>query len=207
MGSKAAFRDPSIDLDVSSKALKDEGFCEVASALVEALSYNGIQGRCTRLEELCLSENELCLQSLQILTPIIRLACHDLRDLDLAGNRIQISTEEDVAIWENFLGALEESSTLRRIDLSGNPLGPRGFETLLRVYARERPVDLLQQSELQPDESYSLSADEDLSPTTRTLVSEPDKDGHVLDNNLSDEKRAGSRFSLLLFAVFLGELT
>ncbi len=144
--------------------------------MVEALKYHGTQGRCTRLEELCLKDNELSLPSLQALTPIIKLACHDLKDLDLSGNLIHIHTHDEVAIWEEFLTSFEECCTLRRIDLSRNALGPRAFEALLRVYAKERPVDLILPPELQrrQDELHSPSPDHiDLRLRKMSLISEP----------------------------------
>lgn len=121
-----------------------------------SLDYDGTQGRCTRLEELCLRGNGLGISSLRALTPIIRLACNDFRDLDLSGNDFSVNTEDDVAIWEGFLKSFEECWTLRRIDLSGNALGPRAFEVLIRVYARADAVDLLiPHSEITEDEAYN----------------------------------------------------
>lgn len=81
--------------------MTDAGFFEVASALVEALAYDGVHGRCARLEELCLKDNQLTIASLQAMTPIIQLACSDLRDLDLSGScppspRIPISYSTEV---------------------------------------------------------------------------------------------------------------
>ena len=131
-----------IDLDLSGKWLTDEGFSEVTSALIEALKYRGSQGPCTRLEELSLKESGINPVSLQALTPVVRLACHDLRDLDLSGNQIRIETENDVAIWEKFLASFAPCCVMRRFDLSGNILGPKGYEVLLRVYAKESPLDL-----------------------------------------------------------------
>lgn len=110
--------------------------------MVEALAYDGAQGKCARLEELCLKDNQLTVASLQALTPLVELASNDIRDLDLSSNNITINTEDEVVIWESFLVSFERCCTLRRIDWSGNALGPRAFEVLLRVYAKERPVDL-----------------------------------------------------------------
>ena len=126
----------------------DEGLVEVASALKEALTYHGTQGRCTRLEELCLKDNNLGLRSLRLLTPMIRLACRDLRDLDLSYNRIHIDTKEEVASWEDFLSSVDQCCLLRRLDLSGNDLGHRAFEVLLRVYSRNAPLDIMIPSSL-----------------------------------------------------------
>lgn len=143
-GSKAALRDPVVDLDASGKNLADENaIFEVGTALVESLNYSGDQGRVVRLEELCLKGCGLTIVSLQALTPVILLAANGLRDLDLSGNGITINTEDDIAIWEDFLTAFEDCCVLRRLDFSGNALGVRAFEVLTRVYAKENPVDLL----------------------------------------------------------------
>lgn len=122
--------------------MTDEGFAEVALALVESLKYDGDQGRVVRLEELCLTNNRLSATSLQALSPIIRLASNDLRDLDLSENNITIDTEAEVTLWENFLTSFKQCCSLRRIDLSRNALGPRAFEVLTRVYAKQDAVDL-----------------------------------------------------------------
>lgn len=132
-----------IELDVSGKDLTDEGFFEVAPALVEAISYDGDQGRVARLEELCLRSNRLTIASLQALTPVIEVSCSDLRDLDLSENQIAISSDADVAIWEDFLTSFRKCCVLRRIDLSGNALGERAFEVMVRVYAKEEPLDFV----------------------------------------------------------------
>lgn len=143
IGSKAAFRDPVVELDVSGRALTSEGLCEVASALITSIDYEADEnGRIVRLEELCLRESQLNTQSLLYLAQIISMVAEDLRDLDLSENFITITTDEHVAAWEVFLSSFSKCCVLRRIDLSGNALGPRAFEVLARVYAKESPVDL-----------------------------------------------------------------
>ena len=67
---------------------------------------------------------------------------NDLKDLDLSRNEIRVDTDSDALAWERFLSAFENCTTLRRLDLSGNPLGPRGLEIFMRAYARAEPVDL-----------------------------------------------------------------
>ncbi|KAL6717496.1 hypothetical protein ACLMJK_005411 [Lecanora helva] len=195
-GSKAALRDPVIDLDLSGKHLTDGGFLDIASALVEALAYGDDQGRYTRLEELSLKENDLSLVSLESLIPIVTLACHDLRDLDLSGNLIQINSAREVAIWENFLTSLEQCCTLRRLDLSGNLLGHRGFEVLLRVYAKEKPVDLRLPFDLEQWQGYPHSGAPDyIIPGMRkmSLVSESDEYSGGVSSEPGVSKRKGSR--------------
>lgn len=142
-----------VELDASGKNLNDEGaIFEVATALVESLSYDDAeQGRVVRLEELRLRDCGLNVVSLLAFKPVIVLAANDLRDLDLSGNAITIDTEEALGIWEDFLTSFKDCYVLRRLDLSGNALGPRGFEALLRVYAQEDVVDLVLPLELEED--------------------------------------------------------
>ena len=186
-------------MDVSGKTLTDAGFTEIASALSEALSYDGDQGRSTRLEELCLKDNDLGTMSLQALTPIIRLATHDLRDLDLSGNCIQISTSDEVAVWEQFLTSFEDCCMLRRLDFSGNPLGPRGFEVLLRVYAKEWPVDVVLPSGFEQWHDHSEGGSTDhsgLSLRKMSLASEPEELSGGMSGDPTPSKRKGSKHGL-----------
>lgn len=200
-GSKAAFRDPAVELDISSKGLKDEGFFEVASALVESLSYDGIQGRCVRLEELCIKENQLTAASLHALAPIIRLASNNLRDLDLSGNAISISTEDEVALWEEFLTSFEQCCTLRRIDLSGNALGPRAFEVLVRVYAKEGPLDIILPPDLEQEQDEMQSL-----PTNKiwkmSIISDPEEYGIDGNDHSTPQKSKSSRRGWFAFEYF-----
>ena len=156
-----------IELDVSGKDLTNEGFSEVASALVEAISYDGDQGRVARLEELCLRSNRLTIASLQALTPVIGVSCSDLRDLDLSENQIAISSDADVAIWEDFLASFRNCCVLRRIDLSGNALGDRAFEVMVRVYAKEEPLNLVIPSHLEEAHHEEQSSTTEIGSVTR----------------------------------------
>ena len=110
---------------------------------MKALTYNGEQGRCTRLEELCLQGNRLTVFSLQALARVILVCDQGLRDLDLSNNNITITTDEEAEIWEDFLTSFQGCCVLRRLDISGNPLGPRAFEVFTRVYACESAVDFV----------------------------------------------------------------
>ena len=158
-GSKAAFRDPTVELDVSGKKLTDAGFAKVAYALVESLGYDSDQGKVARLEELCLRDNHLHAKSLHALTPVIKLSSYDLRDLDLSDNNITINTDEDVATWENFLLSFSRCCVLRKIDFRGSALGSRAFEVLLRVYAKEMTVStrLLDNTDVDHDQETASS--------------------------------------------------
>ncbi|MCJ1381308.1 hypothetical protein MMC17_004418 [Xylographa soralifera] len=140
---KAAIRDPSVDIDVSGKALSDEGLQEVAKALVKSMTYDGEHGRVVRLEEVCLKENKLTAKCLRSLAGVMALTACDLRDLDLSDNSICIITDKQAADWEEFLESFSRCCALRRIDLSGNVLGRRAFEILARVYGKSDPIDEL----------------------------------------------------------------
>lgn len=161
IGSKAAIRDPIVELDVSGRRLTSEGLLEFAPALLKSMEHNNENGKIVRLEELCLRESHIDSRSLLHLARIISLASYDLRDLDLSENQITVTTHEEVAAWGAFLNAFSNCCVLRRIDLSGNLLGPRAFEVLARVYANENPIDLV----------LSDSVEESLENSTRSLRS------------------------------------
>lgn len=143
IGSKAAIRDPIVELDVSGRRLTSEGLLEFAPALLKSMEHNNDNGKTVRLEELCLRDCQIDSRSLLHLAHIISLAAYDLRDLDLSENQITVTTHEEVAAWVAFLNAFSNCCVLRRIDLNGNLLGPRAFEVLARVYANDDPVDLV----------------------------------------------------------------
>lgn len=181
--------------------MTDEGFAEVASALVESLNYNGDQGRVVRLEELCLTNNRLSATSLQALSPIIRLASNDIRDLDLSENNITINTEAEVAIWEDFLTSFSHCCVLRRIDFSRNALGPRAFEVMTRVYAKQEAVDLVLPADLEQVQSNERRTSTDIAGLGRRLrklsvVSDPDDLISDEDKDPKSDKHKGSGHSL-----------
>ncbi|KAL9104186.1 MAG: hypothetical protein Q9163_000838 [Psora crenata] len=159
-GSKAAQRDPVVEIDISSKSLTDRGFFELAKALIESILYSGEHGRVVRLEELCLKDNHLTPVSLDYLSRVVQLACNDLRDLDLSNNDICINTPEDIAAWEHFLGCFSECCVLRRLDLSCNNLGPKAYEVFTRVYSTEQPVEIVLPEDL------ACSGHEEVRPST-----------------------------------------
>ena len=198
-GSKAAFRDPAVELDVSGKGLTDEGFAEVALALIESLNH---ESRVVRLEEFCLTNNRLSATSLQALSTIIRLASNDLRDLDLSENNITIDTEAEVAIWEDFLTSFKDCCLLRRIDLSRNTLGPRAFEVMTRVYAKQEAVDLMLLTNFEQVESKQRRNSTDNPGLGRrmrkmSVVSGPNEWGFHEDSDLNSDANKGSRHGLL----------
>lgn len=180
-----------IELDVSGKDLTDEGFSEVAAALVEAISYNGDQGRVARLEELCLRSNRLTIASLQALAPVIEVSCSDLRDLDLSENHITISSDADVVIWEDFLTSFRKCCVLRRMDLSGNALGDRAFEVMVRVYAKEEPLDFVISPDLEGahhEEQSSATEIGGVTRKTKKLSLGSDPDDHTMDEGRPKRK-------------------
>lgn len=177
-----------MELDVSGRGLTSEGFSEVATALVKSIEYEGEHGRVVRLEELCLRDNKLDARCLQSLGHVVKLAVGDLRDLDLSNNIIDVTTYEEVAAWEDFLTSFSGCCVLRRIDFTGNALGPRAFEVLARIYAREPPLDLISSEEAgtnwHQDTSILRNTAYDsiaLEQGTRALsiVSEPESEGYT----------------------------
>ncbi|KAI9758831.1 MAG: hypothetical protein M4579_002777 [Chaenotheca gracillima] len=178
-GTKAALRDPVIELNVGHRALTDEGVLELISGLKTSLAYCTPEGEgpapgvstLTRLEELCLAGGRLTARVLGPLSEVIRLAAADLQDLDLSDNNICIATTEDAKLWETFLRSFKGCHVLRRLDLSKNSLGPRGFEILAREYMGEERLDIPPAHEdnaLDDDEPYF---DESLSPRVGNQVS------------------------------------
>lgn len=193
-GSKSALRDPVVELDVTGKDLGADGFQEVADALTRSLEYHGETGRVVQLEELCLKANRLSTNCLPALARIIRLAAHELRDLDISDNVFTIATAHDADAWEGFLESFADCCVLRRIDLSGNPLGSKVFEILARVYSREPAIEPLLHGDAEdtllshtPNRRVTLGENESLDQQTRNLslvsasdtYSDDDDEGHI----------------------------
>ncbi|KAL9589267.1 MAG: hypothetical protein Q9203_001949 [Teloschistes exilis] len=148
-GSKSALRDPVVELDITGKALGNQGLLDLADALIKSLEYDGEQGRVLQLEELCLKANGLDATCLPALARIVSLAAYDLRDLDLSDNHFSITTPDDATAWELFLTSFAQCRMLRRLDLSGSPLGSKAFEVLSRVYSGEPAIELLSEDEIE----------------------------------------------------------
>lgn len=128
---------------MAGKNLGEEGFREAGDALIKALQYDGEQRRVLYLEELCLKSNKLNASCLPALADIVRLAAYDLRDLDLSENDFTITSRQDADAWQDILESFGQCCMLRRVDFSGNALGPKAFEVLARVYSREPEIDQL----------------------------------------------------------------
>jgi Ran GTPase-activating protein (RanGAP) involved in mRNA processing and transport len=136
-----------VELDISGKALTPEGFFEIAPTLVKSIDYEGEHGKVVRLEELSLSDSKLDASCLRLLGQIVASASDHLRDFDLSKNHIKITTDTEAAAWELFLSSFSNCRGLRKIDFSGNHLGPRAFEIMTRVYSRETLLDVALLSE------------------------------------------------------------
>ncbi len=174
--SKSALRDPVVELDVTGKDLGEDGFQELADALTTSLDYNGENAGVVQLEELCLKANKLGVMCLPALARIIRLAAHTLRDLDISDNAFTITTSHDANAWEDFLESFAECNVLRRIDLSGNPLGTKVFEVFARIYSREATIEPIPQEDVEdtlhthtPNRKGTLEEAESLYKQTRNL--------------------------------------
>lgn len=133
---KAASRDPTVEFDISGKSVTDEGLRQISEALVLAIRYAD-PDRALILEEVCLKNNKFSAIGIVSFAPVINASVSELRNLDLSDNSIEVKTSEDAAAWEKFLRAFAHCSALRRLDLSGNKLGQKGFEILSKVWVTE----------------------------------------------------------------------
>ena len=205
---KSALRDPCLELDVSGKLLQNDGFQEVASALVKVIRHNGEQGTILRLEELCLKGNKLDSASLPILSLVVKVAALDLRDLDLSDNLFEITTSQQAHVWEEFLHSFADTRMLRRLDLSGNKLSPKAFEVLARVYSREPTIDLTRQDGAQNDFHCTDEESERLLQSTSKLrIATYPRPRASEDKNLSPadtENRQVTRHGLSAFLLAVG---
>ncbi|KAL8684081.1 MAG: hypothetical protein Q9224_006633, partial [Gallowayella concinna] len=194
-GSKSALRDPVVELDVTGKALGEDGFREVADALTKSLEYDGENGKVVLLEELCLKSNKLDATCLPALGRIVRLAAHELRDLDLSDNQFTITTSQDAYAWEDFLKSFAGCCVLRRIDLSGNVLGSKAFEVLAKIYSREPVIDFILEEDVEntphdetPSRRGTIGQTEALNRHTRNLSLISIADTYSDDDEDEDER-------------------
>ncbi|KAI7651145.1 hypothetical protein KC318_g15926, partial [Hortaea werneckii] len=127
----------SIDLQAPKKALGDDGLAALADGLESALK-RGNDLASLALEDLNLSENGLTVASLARLAPIIELARHDLKTLNLSNNKFVVMTDDEAEQWESFLTSFRGCLKLRRLDLGDNPdLGRRAIEIFARIHINE----------------------------------------------------------------------
>lgn len=122
-----------LDIKIPAKDLTDDGLAVFAEGLEEALRASSELA----LTDLDLSGNQLTVQSLSRLAPIIRDAHLDLHCLNLSSNNIEVTTAAQGKEWEMFLESLNNCCNFRRLDLSHNgSLGHLSFEILAQVYMR-----------------------------------------------------------------------
>lgn len=137
-GSKAAARDPTLEIDLTGKSLTDDGFAEFIDDLISCINCRDAEHPLglAKLTELHLQSNKLTVQSLLKLGDVIASSGGDLRELDLSRNDIRIVTEEEKTIWKSFLGSFKNCYMLKKLDLAGNPIGTAGLEILARGYIK-----------------------------------------------------------------------
>ncbi|GAB1738848.1 hypothetical protein NU219Hw_g3633t1 [Hortaea werneckii] len=129
-----------IDLQAPKKALGDDGLAALADGLELALK-RGNDLASLALEDLNLSENGLTVASFARLAPIIELARHDLKTLNLSNNKFGVTTDVEAEQWESFLTSFRGCLKLRRLDLGDNPdLGRRAIEIFARIHINEPVV-------------------------------------------------------------------
>ena len=180
-----------MELDVSGRALTDEGLLETANALTTSAVFDDEHGKVVILEELGLKANQLTAGSLWALSKVVALAAHDLRDLDLSDNLISVGTTEEAAAWEAFLESFSGCCVLRRIDFSGNPLGPRAFEVLARVYGKEDPVELLSVSDIALN-GDDLTGDFTGATGSSTTLEQPMRRMSIISDDLTSDLEVSS---------------
>ena len=150
-----------VEIDAAGRQLGDGGVTELAPALIQSIQHNGEQGKVTFLEELCLKDNGLTVHALRSLAAAVKLAAEDLRDLDLSNNLISVQSPEEAQSWAEFLESLGNCCVLRRLDLSGNALGPKGFEIMAKTFSRAEHIDKLM---LKENARLSIQANDTADP-------------------------------------------
>ncbi|KAL4808257.1 hypothetical protein BDV18DRAFT_158366 [Aspergillus unguis] len=135
---KAAARDPTLEIDLTGKALTDEGFAEFIDDLIKCVRFRDEQHPfgLAKVTELHLKGNKLTVRSLAKLGEVIADNTGDLRELDLSKNEINIVTEEEQDIWWKFLRSFKNCYVLQKLDLSENVIGVAGVEIFTRVYMK-----------------------------------------------------------------------
>ncbi|PWY88401.1 hypothetical protein BO70DRAFT_286582, partial [Aspergillus heteromorphus CBS 117.55] len=138
LSSRAAARDPVVEIDVTGKALTDEGFAQFIDDLLGCLKFRDDEHPMglARVAEFHLQGNELTIASLPKLGEVIALSAGDIRELDISNNNIRVRTPADIEIWVAFLKSFEDCFVLKKLDLGSNPLGRMGVEHLARVYLK-----------------------------------------------------------------------
>ncbi|KAL4779305.1 hypothetical protein BJX76DRAFT_351904 [Aspergillus varians] len=138
LGSKAAARDPTLEIDLTGKCLTDEGFAQFIDDLIKCIRYRDEDHPVglAKVTEFHLQGNKLTVHSLAKIGDVIANSPGDLRELDLSQNDIQVSSPEEKVIWKAFLGSFRNCYMLKKLDLSENPIGTAGLEILARIYIK-----------------------------------------------------------------------
>ncbi|KAL3475465.1 hypothetical protein BJX99DRAFT_247525 [Aspergillus californicus] len=138
IGSKAAARDPSLEIDLEGKCLTDEGFAQFIDDLLKCIHHRDDEHPVglAKITEFHLRGNNLTVHSLAKLGEVIANSSGDIRELDLSQNKISVVTVEEKVTWQRFLESFQNCYMLKKLDLSGNPLGVAGLEILARVYIK-----------------------------------------------------------------------
>ncbi|OAX80743.1 hypothetical protein ACJ72_04917 [Emergomyces africanus] len=138
LGSRAAARDPHVEIDLTGKELTDDGFDIFVDGLINCIKYrdqehpNGI----VQLTELVVKGNVLTIASMKKLGHVVALSGECLTQLDISNNQISVLSREQREDWQAFLESFQVCYVLKKIDFGGNPLGGAGFDVFARVYAQ-----------------------------------------------------------------------
>ena len=114
----------------------DDDLEKISQELVKAIDSRS-PDRVFILEEVSLKGNNFGPKGVAAFASVIRASSSEIRSLDLSDNIIEITNSQDALAWETFLRSFGQCTALHRLDLSGNKLGRKGFELLLKVYAFE----------------------------------------------------------------------
>lgn len=207
-----------VELDITGKSLGNDGFATVAVALVTSIDYTGEYGKVVKLEELSLRDNKIDISSLPALGQVIRLAAEDIRDLDVSNNLICVNTHREAQVFEEFLRCFSECCVLRRLDFSGNQLGPKAFGILAKRYGQEEPMDPAGLESPNQNSEHDETNDGSVNDSTAlrrrlkklSVTSEPDDycgevDTYAIDQalNVQDKPRKGQSAAVWVVGLIL----
>ncbi|KAL3455194.1 hypothetical protein BJX64DRAFT_295280 [Aspergillus heterothallicus] len=176
-GAKAAARDPTLEIDLTGKALTDDGFAQFIDDLLACIVYRSDEHPIglAKVTEFHLQGNSLTVLSLVKLGEVVAHSAGDLRELDLSHNDIRVTSVQEKAVWKAFLECFKNCYVLTKLDLSNNPIGPVGLEIFACVYVKS-DIDFLEadaaaivgmtadKESALSEEVGSMSANENISP-------------------------------------------